>query len=59
MESLSEKERNFLKWSFGLDGEDKLTQKEIGDKLGISQPVISRYRKKVLGKLKVEMRAKF
>ncbi len=52
--SLSEREAEIVKLRFGLtaDGEEK-TQKEIADKLGISQSYISRIEKKVMDRLKV------
>ena len=40
---------------FGLEGEDELTQKEVADKLGISQSYISRIEKKILVKMKKEL----
>ena len=33
---------------YGLDGKEELTQKEVADKLGISQSYISRIEKKVI-----------
>lgn len=39
---------------YGLDGQKELTQKEIAQKLGISQSYISRLEKKILGKLRRE-----
>ncbi len=52
--SLSEREAEIVRLRFGLtaDGEEK-TQKEIADKLGISQSYISRIEKKVMDRLKV------
>ena len=52
--SLSEREAEIIRLRFGLtsDGEEK-TQKEIADKLGISQSYISRIEKKVMDRLKV------
>lgn len=52
--SLSDREAEIVKLRFGLtsDGEEK-TQKEIADKLGISQSYISRIEKKVMDRLKV------
>jgi len=56
--SLSEREFEIIKLRYGLLDCEELTQKEIADKMGISQSYISRIEKKVLGKLKKEM-AKF
>ncbi len=52
--SLSAREAEIVKLRFGLtaDGEEK-TQKEIADKLGISQSYISRIEKKVMDRLKI------
>ena len=38
---------------YGLLGNDEFTQKEVADKLGISQSYISRIEKKVIRKLKL------
>ena len=53
VESLSEREQEIIRLRFGLtpDGIEK-TQKEIADKLGISQSYISRIEKKVMIRLK-------
>ena len=37
---------------YGFNGLDELTQKEVADKLGISQSYISRIEKKVINNLK-------
>ena len=37
---------------YGFGGLDELTQKEVADKLGISQSYISRIEKKVINNLK-------
>ena len=37
---------------YGLFGNDEYTQKEVADKLGISQSYISRIEKKVIRRLK-------
>ena len=39
---------------FGLDGRKELTQKEVAQKMGISQSYISRLEKRILGKLRKE-----
>jgi RNA polymerase sporulation-specific sigma factor len=41
-----------MKLRYGFDGVDELTQKEVADKLGISQSYISRIEKKVINGLK-------
>ncbi len=55
VENLSKRERYIMKLRYGLCGRPELTQKEIADKLNISQSYISRIEKKVLLKLKKEM----
>ncbi len=48
------RERELIGMRYGLDGQRELTQKEIAQKLGISQSYISRLEKKILGKLRRE-----
>ena len=40
---------------FGLEGRKELTQKEVAQKLGISQSYISRLEKRIMARLKKEM----
>lgn len=40
---------------FGLAGGRELTQKEVADKMGISQSYISRLEKKIIKRLKKEI----
>ena len=51
---LNGREREIMEMRYGLSGEDELTQKEVADKLGISQSYISRLEKKIIGRLKKE-----
>jgi RNA polymerase sporulation-specific sigma factor len=56
MENLSDREKVIVELRFGLkDGTEK-TQKEVADLLGISQSYISRLEKRIIKKLKKEMR---
>lgn len=56
VENLSPRERYIMKLRYGLSElENELTQKEVADKLNISQSYISRIEKKVLLRLKKEM----
>lgn len=55
LERLSKRELEIIKMRFGVLGTEKKTQKEIADKLGISQSYISRLEKKVMAKLKKEI----
>ncbi len=52
---LSARERTIITLRFGLSGGDELTQKEVADKLGISQSYISRLEKRIITRLKKEM----
>ncbi len=56
---LSEREREIIEMRYGMNGKRELTQKEVADKLGISQSYISRLEKKIIAKLKVEIEANF
>ncbi|MBO4914234.1 MAG: RNA polymerase sporulation sigma factor SigE [Oscillospiraceae bacterium] len=55
IDTLSEREREIVTLRFGLDGRDELTQKEVADKMGISQSYISRLEKRIIGRLKKEI----
>lgn len=48
---LTDREREVLTLRYGLGGGREVTQKEIGEKLGISRSYVSRIEKKALGKL--------
>ena len=56
---LSEREREIIELRYGMNGKRELTQKEVADKLGISQSYISRLEKKIIAKLKIEIEANF
>ncbi len=58
IEKLSPREKEIITLRFGLFKTEELTQKEVADKLGISQSYISRLEKKIIDKLKVEMEKK-
>jgi RNA polymerase sporulation-specific sigma factor len=53
---LSERERKIMSLRFGLSGGEELTQKEVADMLGISQSYISRLEKKIIERLKKEIK---
>ena len=53
--TLGEREREIITLRFGLDGRDELTQKEVADKMGISQSYISRLEKRIIVQLKKEI----
>ena len=56
VDALPEKERNLMTLRFGLDGNECLTQKQLADKMGISQSYISRLEKRILQKIKNELK---
>ena len=49
---LNPRDRDIIILRYGLMGEKELTQKEVAEKLGISQSYISRIEKKVIKRLK-------
>ena len=49
---LKPRDRDIMILRYGLMGQDELTQKEVAEKLGISQSYISRIEKKVIKRLK-------
>ena len=51
IEKLSARDKEIIEYRYGLNGKEELTQKEVADKLGISQSYISRIEKKVVKKL--------
>lgn len=53
---LGEREKEIMIMRFGLMGGEEKTQKEVADELGISQSYISRIEKKILGKMKKDIR---
>ena len=50
--SLHEREREIIELRYGMNGKRELTQKEVADKLGISQSYISRLEKKIIARLR-------
>ncbi|MDO4746079.1 MAG: RNA polymerase sporulation sigma factor SigE [Bacillota bacterium] len=56
MKKLSSREREIVEMRFGLAGRKELTQKEVADKMGISQSYISRLEKKIIGRLRKEIK---
>ena len=53
--ALDEREREIIELRYGMRGEPELTQKEVADKLGISQSYISRLEKRIISRLKTEL----
>lgn len=52
---LSDRDRRIILLRFGLCGQKEYTQKEVADKLGISQSYISRLEKRIIVRLRREM----
>ena len=52
IEDLSPREKEIVTLRFGLFGSKEYTQKQVADRLGISQSYISRLEKKIILKLK-------
>ena len=54
LRELPEREREIVLMRFGLEGRKELTQKEVAQKMGISQSYISRLEKRIMQRLKKE-----
>ena len=52
IENLNDRDKEIIIMRYGLMNSEEYTQKEVADKLGISQSYISRIEKKVIGRLK-------
>lgn len=55
VEKLSSRERDIISLRFGLGGKKEMTQKEVADRMGISQSYISRLEKRIILRLKREI----
>lgn len=55
VDKLSRREQDIIVMRFGLRGQKELTQKEVADRLGISQSYISRLEKRIISRLKREI----
>lgn len=56
---LNSREREIMILRYGLMGQQELTQREVANKLGISQSYISRLEKKILFDMKTELEKQF
>ena len=52
---LSPRERELIELRYGFRGGEELTQKEVADRMGISQSYISRLEKRILSDLREKM----
>ena len=55
LDKLDKREREIIVLRFGLTGLPEQTQKEVADRMGISQSYISRLEKKIMARLKKEI----
>ena len=55
LRELSPREREIVEMRYGLAGRKELTQKEVAQKMGISQSYISRLEKRIMQRLKKEI----
>ena len=55
LERLSKREREIIIMRYGLFGVEPLTQKEVADKMGISQSYISRLEKRIIEKMRQDI----
>jgi len=56
LKKLSVREKQIMEMRFGLISGREMTQKEVADKMGISQSYISRLEKKIIGRLRKEIK---
>lgn len=56
LKKLNKREKEIMVLRFGLKGDKEFTQKEVADLLGISQSYISRLEKKIVSKLRNEIK---
>ena len=56
---LDEREREIIELRYGMGGRRELTQKEVAERLGISQSYISRLEKKIIAKLREEIESEY
>ena len=57
IDTLPEREKEIIDMRFGLGEKEELTQKQVADKLGISQSYISRLEKRIIEKIGNKMKA--
>ena len=55
LEKLGDRERSIITMRFGLGGRRVCTQKEVADRMGISQSYISRLEKRIIARLRKEI----
>jgi RNA polymerase sporulation-specific sigma factor len=55
IDTLTPREKEIMTLRFGLYGSREYTQKQVADRLGISQSYISRLEKKIIARIKEEL----
>ena len=55
LEKLTQREREIITLRFGLGGRREHTQKEVADRMGISQSYISRLEKRIIKRLRQQI----
>ena len=55
MKKLAPREKELMEMRFGIKSGREMTQKEVADKLGISQSYISRLEKRIISRLQSEI----
>ena len=58
IKKLSPREKNIMELRFGFGTDEEKTQKEVADMLGISQSYISRLEKKIISKMRRDIKSK-
>ena len=56
LDTLTPMEARILRWRFGLDDEDELTLKEIGDKYNLSRERIRQLQEQALAKIRRQIK---
>lgn len=56
VEKLNPREKQIMEMRFGLENKKEFTQKQVADKLGISQSYISRLEKKIIKRLRNDLK---
>lgn len=54
--ALEDREREIIELRYGMNGNREMTQKEVADRLGISQSYISRLEKKIIARLRAQIK---
>ena len=57
IKNLPQREKIIIEMRFGLGDREELTQKEVADKLGISQSYISRLEKRIIKRIGDKLKA--